>query len=459
MGDRAVRSGDDHGRGEAEGLAEPGDRGGCVAVAQAGNDVGGGLGHRGFLRAPQQRVIVRGGGVFRLRRHRRVLGLGALGAARAVAARRAEGEEGLARDAEGLADLGHDPDRAKHERAVLRLGNFDDEGVGYGLAVGVERDRAAERGLEAEVGEGRAEQPVSLAQVAAGLFEGEKQGLGIDVVGEREQARCRARLREALPVAPGERVPRLVVLALRDRQRRNRPQQQGADGIARREQAGVQGRGVRHDGGLPAGLPVGFEKARRRAGGQRQEQRVRLGGGGGLDEVCGVARAGRDPVPGQHLAAEGAIVQREAHELRVGQGIVLGDGDDRADALLLVGIVPEPRDPLHAVGIEAEEIVGRRAQCGVLRRRGAVDERHRRHAPGKIADRDALDPGEGADDDARAALDEMARLRGRRVRCTIGGFDERFDAALSGASPRVPPWPIRSRAVRPARAARTRPRA
>ena len=139
-------------------------------------------------------------------------------------------------------------------------------------------------------------------------------------------------------------------------------------------------------------------------------------------------------MPCQHLAAKGAVVQHEAHELRVGKRIVLGDRDDRADIFLLEGITPEPRDPLHAVGIEAEKVVRRRTQGGVLRCRRAVDERHLGHALGEFADCDALDPRKGTDEDAGTAVDQHARLRDHRVRGPVSRFDECFDGSLAGAS-------------------------
>ena len=73
-------------------------------------------------------------------------------------------------------------------------------------------------------------------------------------------------------------------------------------------------------------------------------------------------------MPRQHFTAERAIVQHESQELCVGQGVVFGDGDDRADVFFLIGVAPEAGDPLHAVGIEAEEVVRRRTQSGILGR-------------------------------------------------------------------------------------------
>ena len=352
-----------------------------------------------------------------------------------MAARRAEGEERVGCEAEGLADLGHRMGRAQHQGAVRRLVDFDDEVAGHGLAVRVERDRAAEGGLEAEPGQGLAEEPLPVAEPAAGLFEGEEQRLGVDVVGEGEQARRRTGVREARAVGLRKRGPGPVVFMLGDGQRRHRPQQQGAARVVRREQPGAQGRGAGNDGGLPAGRAVGPQKARRRTGLEGEEQRIGLGAGKGLGEACGVARTGGDPVLCHELAAEGAEFHHESHELRVGQGIVLGDRDDPADALALVDMAPETRDPLHAVGGEAEEVPGRRAQGGVLCRRGAVDECHLGHARGEVADRDALDPGEGADDDAGAALDQQTGLRGHRVRRPVGGFDEGLDGPPAGLPP------------------------
>ena len=351
-----------------------------------------------------------------------------------MAVRRAEGEERLPRPPERLGDLRHHVDRALHERAVLRLGNFDDEGAGHGVAVGIEGDRAAEGGLEAEPGEGRAQATVPLAWVAAGFLESEKQGLGVDVVGQREEARRRACVGEALTVALREGGPGFVVLALGDRQRRDRTQQQGTDGVVGLEQAAVEGRRARHDGGLPPSLAIGFEEVLGNPGGQREEERVRLGKRDGLGDAHGVARAGGDPVPVEHLAAEGAVVQHESQELRIGQGIVLDHRHDRAEALLLVGIAPEPRDPLHAVGVEAEEVPGRCVQRGLLSRRSAVDERHLGHALRQFADRDALDPGEGSDDDAGTPLDQHDGLGDHGVRRSVGGLRERFDAQPPGAS-------------------------
>ena len=272
-----------------------------------------------------------------------------------------------------------------------------------------------------------------VAQRAVGLVKRKQHRLGVHVVAEGEQAGRGPRIGKALAVAVGERGPVFVVVALRDRQRRDRPRQQGADG-ARPEQAAAERRGACHDGRLPAGLGIGFQKNLRRARLQSQEQRVRLRADHGPCDSRSVARAGGNPVPRQHLAAERAVVQHEAHELRVGQRIVLGDRDDRADALLLVGVAPEPRDPLHAVGIEAEEIVRRRAQGRVLRRRSAVDERHVRRALRELPDRDALDPREWADENAGAAVDQRTRLRDDRVRSPVGRLDECFDGPLAGAS-------------------------
>ena len=177
VGDRVVRARHDHVLGEAEGLLEPGDGGGRVAVAEAGNDGGAGLGHGGVLLQVHQQLVAeyigRGGGrlFFRVRlqnivrRHRgdvrlRRYGLGlgfgqgALRAQRVGAAGRAEGEERVAREPERLADSRDRVDGFLRERAIGRLDDLDDERAGHGLAVCVEFDRAAEGGVESQRGEG-----------------------------------------------------------------------------------------------------------------------------------------------------------------------------------------------------------------------------------------------------------------------------------------------------------------
>ena len=101
------------------------------------------------------------------------------------------------------------------------------------------------------------------------------------------------------------------------------------------------------------------------------------------------------------------------------------------DVLLFVGVAPQPPDPLHAVGVEPEEVLGRRAQGGVLCGRSAVDEGDLGRALGEIADRDALDPGQGADDDAGALLDQQARLCDDGFRGSVRGLDHGLDGPLA----------------------------
>ena len=223
-----------------------------------------------ILRSRRRRLVLhlrRCGLFLRLWRFGLDLGFGHRGlrAARVSPAWRAQGDKRVAREPEGLVDLLRHVDRLKREEAVL-LRDFDDEGVGHGLAVLVERDRAAEGGIEAQLREGLAELLVSIAEDALGLFEGEEQRLGVDVVGEREEARRLASVREALAIARRELLPLVVVVAFGDGQCRNRARQQGPGGVGRAQEVAAQGRGARHDGGLPAGLAVSFEEAPRRAG-------------------------------------------------------------------------------------------------------------------------------------------------------------------------------------------------
>ena len=162
-----------------------------------------------------------------------------------------------------------------YQRTVRCLDDFDDKGAGHGLAVRVKGDRTAERRIEFQLGQGLAQLFVPFAEDAVGLVQGEKQCLRVHIVTEGEQAGSGAGIRKALAVAFGKIGPRVVVVALHDGQRRNRARQQGTDSACS-QKAAAQSRGARHDGRLPAGLGIGFQKALRRPRLQSQEQRVCL---------------------------------------------------------------------------------------------------------------------------------------------------------------------------------------
>ena len=133
------------------------------------------------------------------------------------------------------------------------------------------------------------------------------------------------------------------------------------------------------------------------------------------------------------VAAGLAELGHEAEHLRVGEGIVLGDGGDVLVALLVEGVGAEAGHPLRAVGREAEEVRRRIAQRGVLRGRGAVDEGHVRLGLGVVLDREALVAGERADDDLHAVLlDELADGADGAVGRGVGRADHPLDLLAAG---------------------------
>jgi hypothetical protein len=110
------------------------------------------------------------------------------------------------------------------------------------------------------------------------------------------------------------------------------------------------------------------------------------------------------------VAAGLAEVEHESHHLRVGEVVVLGDGHDLLVALVLEGVLAQPRLPLHAVGGEAEEVRRRVPESGVLGGRGAVDEGDLRLRLGVILHGQALGARERSDQDVDLVLlDQLAR--------------------------------------------------
>ncbi len=151
------------------------------------------------------------------------------------------------------------------------------------------------------------------------------------------------------------------------------------------------------------------------------------------DDRGEVLGAERHPEAFGDLPAELAIFEREAEELRVGEGVVFGERRDLAVFLGVVDVVADAHHPLRAVRVEAEEILRRRHIGGFQRAGRAVHERRLRLGLGIVADRDAFRSGHRAEQDVDfVLLDQLAGAANCRIRARVGRENDGLDRLAAG---------------------------
>jgi hypothetical protein len=138
----------------------------------------------------------------------------------------------------------------------------------------------------------------------------------------------------------------------------------------------------------------------------------------------------RHPLALDDLAACAAIADREPEDLRVGEGVVLGDHRDLLVALVLQHVFAETGHPHRAVAVEAEEVRRGIDEGRLERARRAVDHDEVRHRLAVVAHGDAFGAGERPDDQLHLVLlDQLAGRAQRGIRAGVGGRDDELEFA------------------------------
>src|SRR6266508_133474 len=162
------------------------------------------------------------------------------------------------------------------------------------------------------------------------------------------------------------------------------------------------------------------------------------------DEGGVVLLTERRPEPLRDVAANRAELRHETGDLRVREVVVVADRDDVAPTQRVVGVIAEPRRPLRAVVVEAEEVRRAHLERGVLRTRDPVHEGDSGLFLRVVGYGDALTPRERAHEDVNLLLlDEppglLDRLVGRRVGSSVHELDRMAgDDGVLDALRRIP---------------------